>query len=103
MHAEPVAAAAVIKRVLADCGAAVTHVHRLGNQALVFTFELTAGEVTLLRDGLAAVSQLLDPSEETLEQALRTFPANAELVCSLHVTLVHGAPDERVPLPKVPG
>jgi hypothetical protein len=103
VRAEPPAATDLIKGALSRAGAVITSAQRLGNQALVFGFELEASQAAALHAELRAVSQPLDDTELKLERAARTSPPGREILATLNVALVHEAPDERVELPKVPG
>ena len=103
ISAEPPLASDLVKQALGRVGAVITSAQRLGNQALVFSFELRGEQLSELRPALREIGSLLDQTEAKLEQAERTVPPTAEVVGSLHVTLMHNAPDERVELPRVPG
>jgi glycine cleavage system regulatory protein len=103
VHAEPPGAVDMIKAALANAGACIVSAQRHGNQALVFGFEIDARNLHMLETQLERVARLLDPSVERMRESAHTLAPEAEVHGSLHVTLVHDAPDERVELPKVPG
>lgn len=102
VHAEPAEATELIKHGLGAAGAVITGAQRLGNQALVFNFELRAEHALALAQELSSVATLLEESEAKLRQASE-LAGGSELVGALNVTLVHRAPDQRIALPKVPG
>lgn len=103
LHAEPTAATECIKGALSRAGAVITSAQRLGNQALVFGLELEARRAADLHEELRAVSRLLEETDDKLDRAARELGPETEILATLHVTLVHEAPDERVALPRVPG
>jgi hypothetical protein len=100
---EPVAAAAAIKAALSAAGACIVSAEQLGNQALVFGFELRAGRLESLVERLRACSRLLAASEADVKRLVYELQPDIEVHGALHVTLVHSAADLRVPRPRVPG
>jgi hypothetical protein len=103
VHAEPPRAMDLIKAALSKAGACIVSAQRHGNQALVFGFEIDAKSLPALEEQLERIARLLDPSAARMREAERQVAPLAEVHGSLHVTLVHDAPDERVELPNVPG
>jgi hypothetical protein len=103
LRGEPIAATESIKGALSRAGAVITAAQRLGNQALVVSFELNAENAGALHAELRGVAQMLDESDAKLDRAALDLAPDTELSGTLHVTLVHDAADERVELPKVPG
>ena len=79
---EPAAATLAIKAALSAAGACIVSAEQLGNQALVFGFDLLA------RD---------------LERLVYELQPDVEVHGTLHVALIHAAADQRVPRPRVPG
>ena len=102
-HGEPVHATDAIKGALSRAGAVITSAQRLGNQALVLSFELDARNARALHGELRRISQPLDDTDGKLDRAALELAPDTEILGTLHITLVHDAADARVELPKVPG
>jgi hypothetical protein len=100
---EPVGATSAIKAALATGGACIVSAEQLGNQGLVFGFEITAGQLPALLGQLRHCARLLSGAEAAVERLVYELQPDIEVHGMLHVSLVHGAADERVPRPRVPG
>ena len=100
---EPAAAALAIKAALSAADACAVSAEQLGNQGLVFGFELMARDLGRLLQELGRCSRLLPPSEANVKRLVYELQPDVEVHGTLHVTLVHAGPDQRLPRPRVPG
>lgn len=100
---EPGGAGLRIKQALSAAGASILSAEQLGNQALVFSIETTAGQLQALLAELQRCSRVMAPGEADVKRLARELEPQIEVYGTLHVTLVHTAADQRVRRPRVPG
>ena len=100
---ESAAALWKLKEAAGKAGVFITGAERFANKALMLRLELEARNLVHLKVALEQIGSLLDPGGHHLMELAGTFDADTEFVVSLHVSLIHGAPDEPVEVPKVPG
>lgn len=102
-RAEPATAVQWVKDALQVAGAVVTDARRLSNKALTFRIEICAQDLLRLDRALTAPIEVSAAERQTLTALHARLEPEQEVIGMLHVTLVHGLPDERIELPKVPG
>jgi hypothetical protein len=95
---EPADATSAIRTALHAAGACIVSAEQFGNQGLVFGFELAADQLPALWEQLRQCTRLLGDSDHHPDVG-----HELEVHGMLHVSLVHHAPDQRVPRPRVPG
>lgn len=100
---EPAGATSCVKAALASAGACIVSAEQLGNQGLVFAFELDAGQLPALLEQLRRRARLLGEADAAVQRLVYELQPDVEVHGVLHVSLVHGAADQSVPRPRVPG
>lgn len=102
LRQEPVAALGAVKGAVSGAGALITGSSRFSNKALSFELELDVVHLGELHASLAALGHL-SPDAEVLTVFAAPLAPDDEVVAHLHVTVVHGEPDQRIEQPKAPG
>lgn len=96
------AVARVRASVAAGDGAIVAST-QLSNKALSFQIEVRVRDVPKLLSALGEIGVVVQEHARAISRPATEAEAEADAVVMLHVGLVHGEPDMRVALPKVPG
>ncbi len=100
MEAAPSQAFHALRQVFDELGIFLDDARQLGGLAIVLAFELDDdGRATLATELEAAGLVLTEASEEALVRG----PFRAPWQATLHVSLAHPGPDERIDVPAVPG
>jgi hypothetical protein len=101
MRATPPEAAARVRAAVDRGGGATLDAARLSNKALTYRIEVATADLPRLEASLAALGSVIHSAVH--EYPSRTDADAVDATILLHVALVHGEPDQRVELPKVPG
>ena len=99
MHATPAEAVHATEVAFARAHVFLTEAHQLGGLALVVHWHMEGDHRIQLADALLEASIALD--DASLERLRK--PWEGVLIGSLHVNLEHEGPDDRIPVPAVPG
>jgi hypothetical protein len=99
MHATTAEALQALEHAFAEAHVFITEAHQLGGLALVLHWDMEADHRVQLEATLLAAAVRLDiASRQRLHE-----PWQGTLEGSLYVALEHEGPDEKVPIPSVPG
>ncbi|MCA9536059.1 MAG: hypothetical protein KC593_20370 [Myxococcales bacterium] len=99
MRATPTEALPAVQSAFSLAHVYLTEAHLLGGLALVVHWDMEDDHRADIIDQLGKVAVTLDADSLRGLQAPWTHPLEG----SLHVTLLHGGPDVKVPVPAVPG
>lgn len=100
---EPIGATSAIKAALGAAGACIVSAEQFGNQGLMFAFELNAGQLPALLEQLRRFARMLGDADAAVQRLVSELRPDVEVHGMLHASLVHAAPDQKVPRPRVPG
>ncbi len=104
MTREPAEGAALLAETIRRVGGVIVDSTRFANKALSYKVECYAKEVQVLVQALAGIGAIHHAGEQPTGAApLSSLDPASDVLVLLHVSLVHGQPDQRVALPKVPG
>jgi hypothetical protein len=101
MRTTPPEAAARVREAVDRGGGAILDASRLSNKALTYRIEVATEDLPRLETALSALGSVIHSAAHDYPSRADTADVDATLL--LHVALVHGEPDQRVELPKVPG
>jgi len=93
------------KEAILACGGFVLGAHVFSNKAVVIQFEIPSSSLSALVSAIVRVGiRLFDESAEAVpEVACRCADEEADIQGQLHISFVHGEPDEKTEVPSVPG